>query len=200
MNKMDKMIWVIDNPFDYYQVYQAFSKFELPKGAYLHRRGDAETDKTKLQIIPYVLVQTISYEHSINGSFKVIVGTRTKSGGEKRLTGKKTLGIGGHLEPEDISNNSFMPGLKRELEEEIGLSLMKNKLKFSHIIYQPINDVSAVHIGAAYIATIDYNDFEELAPKDSELVLDRIDFTTYHTKSLNIEEYEPWSLTFFSKV
>ena len=71
-------------------------------------RCEAECDPSFKQIIPYVLV-----EHKPTGRFFMT----TRIGGEERLKGQASIGLGGHLEDgEDVVDALF-----RELEEEIGL-------------------------------------------------------------------------------
>lgn len=71
-------------------------------------RCEAECDPSFKQLIPYVLV-----EHKPTHRFFMT----TRIGGEERLKGQASIGLGGHLDcGEDVVDALF-----RELEEEVGL-------------------------------------------------------------------------------
>lgn len=87
---------------------------------YFRSREHVETDPTFKQVIPY-----ISLYH--NGTF--FTYTRA-GGGEKRLCGKRALGVGGHVNPIDVPARGFgdmnrvlEQAVKREMEEELGPNL-----------------------------------------------------------------------------
>ena len=104
-------------------------------------RPVAEESPSFKQIIPYVI---------LSDNDKVFVTRRLNKGGEKRLHGKISIGIGGHINPVDEEHeNVLMQGLWREIHEEVDLS--------SHGLLQPcgfINDdsnsVGSVHLGACF--------------------------------------------------
>ena len=58
------------------------------------RRGDIEEDESWLQIIPYMYI----YDQERD---KVFVYSRSVKGGEARLHGKASIGIGGHINEKD---------------------------------------------------------------------------------------------------
>ncbi len=70
-------------------------------------RGEAERDPGWKQIIPYLLMR--------NGP-KVFLMQRTSGGADRRLHDRWSLGIGGHLNPED---RGVLDGLRREFHEEM---------------------------------------------------------------------------------
>jgi len=87
-------------------------------------RPDAEKDASRLQIIPYcVLVTGDTYADA-----QILQYTRGKKGGEARLHAKKSIGLGGHINPCDVlihgTHTISLPALqvaaRRELQEEIG--------------------------------------------------------------------------------
>src|SRR5450432_1186674 len=57
-------------------------------------RSEVETDPSWLQLIPYVVLQ----HHG-----RIFHYTRGKSGGEQRLHAKRSIGIGGHINPVDTA-------------------------------------------------------------------------------------------------
>ena len=78
-------------------------------------RPEAENDPSYKQIIPYI---------TLCRNDEVFCTRRTNKGGETRLHGRLSLGIGGHINTLDDmdSGDIFRRGLQRELEEEVFLS------------------------------------------------------------------------------
>jgi predicted NUDIX family phosphoesterase len=70
-------------------------------------RGEAEVDPEWQQIIPYLLMR--------DGE-RLFLMQRTRAGGDARLHDLYSLGIGGHLNPED---RGVLEGLRREFHEEM---------------------------------------------------------------------------------
>ena len=70
-------------------------------------RGEAEKDPSWKQVIPYLLMRD---------GHRLFLMQRTRAGGDARLHDRYTLGIGGHLNPED---GGVMGGLLREFHEEM---------------------------------------------------------------------------------
>ncbi len=102
-------------------------------------RNEAETDPSWKQLIPYLLLR--------NGEL-IFLMRRTKAGGDERLHDRYTIGVGGHVNPED---GDVIGGLRREWAEEIEAAFEPE--------FQPIgllnddgNDVGAVHLGLVYAA------------------------------------------------
>src|SRR6186997_608111 len=70
-------------------------------------RSEAETDSSWKQLIPYLLLR--------DGE-RIFLMRRTKAGGDERLHDRYTIGIGGHVNPEDAD---VLGGLRREWTEEL---------------------------------------------------------------------------------
>jgi predicted NUDIX family phosphoesterase len=70
-------------------------------------RGEAEVDPAWQQVIPYLLMR--------DGE-RLFLMQRTQAGGDARLHDLYSLGIGGHLNPED---GGVLEGLRREFHEEM---------------------------------------------------------------------------------
>lgn len=105
-------------------------------------RARAEEDAGFRQIIPYVLVR-----HA--GKFLLLERLATQ--GEKRLHGKLSVGVGGHINPVDGEGaGALRAGLMRELDEELEL-----EGDFSPRFLGVINDfsspVSFYHLGLLYL-------------------------------------------------
>ncbi|MEY2563087.1 MAG: hypothetical protein QOH88_1280 [Verrucomicrobiota bacterium] len=109
-------------------------------------RGQAETDPTHKQIIPYAL---IAHGHTI------LHYVRGKKAGEQRLVAKGSIGIGGHLNDNDESlfawdENAYRAGVEREVTEEITIDS-----PFEDRIVALLNDdtteVGRVHLGVVHV-------------------------------------------------
>jgi len=105
-------------------------------------RPDAEEDPSYKQIIPYVVLR--------NGD-KVFFTRRLKKGGEARLHGLLSIGIGGHINPVDETERSevLMKGLERELDEEVSIE-KRGELQPRGVINDDTNGVGSVHLGLCF--------------------------------------------------
>ena len=148
-----------------------YEKIILNKFEYMEREK-AEIDAMYKQPIAYNIIVNPLLK-------KVFVYQRSKKDknyGEKRLQGKWSCGIGGHIERADGADNPIKTSMRREMEEEA---------KFNFINYKPLgyinydsNDVGKVHFGILYVIE---TDSEIVEPKDSEIA---------HGKLLSIKELE----------
>ncbi len=103
------------------------------------RRGDAEEDPSRKQVIPYLVLR--------DGD-RWFLMRRTRAGGDARLHDRWSIGVGGHLNPGD---GDVAGGLHREWHEELVAGFEPD--------YEPVgllNDdttpVGAVHVGLVYVA------------------------------------------------
>lgn len=104
-------------------------------------RAYAEEHPEYKQIIPYVTVCRAG---------QVFSTTRLNKGGESRLHGLISLGVGGHINPGD--GDSLMSGLRREIDEEIDMSDF-GSLTLRGLINDDSNEVGSVHLGFFYTLT-----------------------------------------------
>jgi len=81
------------------------------EGAF-HLREELETDERYRQIIPYAIV-------AYRG--QVLLMRRIRGSTEGRLVGLYSIGVGGHINPEDTCREPVTWGLFRELWEEVGV-------------------------------------------------------------------------------
>lgn len=101
-------------------------------------RREAECSPAFKQVIPYVLV-----EHKPTGRLFMT----TRLGGDDRLIGQHSIGLGGHID----GGESILECLYRELEEEVGLHKEDiNGLAFCGLISKDDNEVDSVHLGMVY--------------------------------------------------
>lgn len=117
------------------------------KGFFLERR-QAEQDSSFKQIIPYTLV--------LHGE-QVLLLRRLAKGGEARLHGKLSIGVGGHINPVDgpapggTGGDVLEAGCRRELEEEIEIRCAYTLAPVG-IINDDASDVGSVHFGLVNVA------------------------------------------------
>lgn len=112
----------------------------------IKRRGDVEEDPSYKQLISYVVVK--------NNKSETLLYTRLSGGGESRLHGKSSVGVGGHMNPVDglSGYQLLLENTKRELIEEIGVEPVE--IGLYGLVNDDSNDVGQVHVGLIYIANI----------------------------------------------
>lgn len=87
---------------------------------------------------------------------------------EKRLQGKWSCGVGGHIEKIDVENgNPIYESLLREIQEEIKI-LGKRRMQVLGYINDDSDDVGKVHFCILYLVIIDGDKVEPLDPEISE--------------------------------
>jgi predicted NUDIX family phosphoesterase len=116
-------------------------------------RAIVEEDPSFKQIIPYVVVR---HEN------RYLLMQRTSRQSEKRLHGKSSIGIGGHindLEKPAPGQNVLDAGLERELEEEIHLHGRRLTHQLRGIISDDSTPVGQVHMGLVFLLETDSAEF-----------------------------------------
>jgi predicted NUDIX family phosphoesterase len=121
----------------------------VQRSGFFVERSKAELNPDWKQVIPYNVV--------VCGS-QVLLLKRTKAGGEARLHHKLTIGVGGHLNPEDLdettnSRNPIPRGTGRELAEELALD-GSFELEPVGLINDDSNPVGAVHVGLVQLVRV----------------------------------------------
>jgi predicted NUDIX family phosphoesterase len=116
---------------------------------YFLPRSRAENDPSYKQLIPYQLFRRD------DGFF---VYQRGKKVGEQRLSGRLSLGIGGHINSDDASDfllspQSYQEALHRERSEEMA-GLPPCDPLFIGLINDDSDAVSAVHLGAVHLSIL----------------------------------------------
>ena len=126
-------------------------------GDYLDRSA-AEMDPTHKQLIPYVVVRDAA---------RIFLMQRTDAGGDARLHGKASIGVGGHLNPVDDGDDPLMAGLGREWNEEL-ITDWQPDFRLIGLLNDDTNPVGAVHLGVVFSVEadgrpIDVREHEKLA-------------------------------------
>lgn len=145
-------------------------------------RAEAETDEGFKQLIPYTVIVHAD---------RAFVYERTPKGGEGRLHGKLSLGVGGHINPEDGEENaSYWTGFRRELAEEVGLKSDKIYAPIRGVIYDASNAVGRVHLGVVHVLKVPST---AIRVKDEALTAGQWRDVEWLTREDNLDRLESWS-------
>ena len=113
------------------------------EGSFLARPVAEESPKYR-QIIPYVAI--------VRGD-EVFATRRLSKGGESRLHGLMSLGVGGHINEIDSKDADWLMNcLRREIEEEVDISDF-GTLTLRGLVNDNGNDVGSVHLGFFFTLT-----------------------------------------------
>lgn len=182
---------------------QKFLKSE-PELLFL-RKKHADKNENYQQIIPYIICMRADDDDSL----EVLRYERSKSGGEDRLHGLLSIGIGGHINQEDWDeceglrslDDLILQGAKRELLEELDLDDSRYQLRRVGIVRNLTDEVGRVHTGIVLIALITdcggmkFNDelhkWEWISVNDIAATVDVVD---------DCEAYETWSQIIITQI
>ena len=146
-------------------------------------RSQAEENPEFKQIIPYVLIrQGDRWLHYVRG----------KASGEKRLVSKGSIGVGGHINPEDQSlfdsgRDFYNRAVQRELQEELRI-----EGEFRTRIVALLNDdstpVGKFHLGVVHLCELAHQNVSR-----GEASLTELRFLTLRELQSRREQLETWS-------
>jgi predicted NUDIX family phosphoesterase len=144
------------------------------------RRGDAETDPTFKQLIPYVVLRC----HD-----RLFHYTRGASGGEVRLRSQRSIGIGGHVSADDGTPDAsaYIAGMHREVEEEVTLGSRYTERTIG-LINDDRTPVGQVHLGIVHVF-----DLHEPRVERREDALAEAGFAQLADLRPRRDEFETWS-------
>ncbi len=108
-------------------------------------RPRAEQEASFKQLIPYVVVR--------DGE-RAYVTERTAAGGDARLHGKASIGVGGHVNPVDEGEDPLTDGLRREWSEEL-VTDWEPAFRLVGLLNDDGNPVGAVHLGVVFSVEAD---------------------------------------------
>lgn len=157
-------------------------------------RKVVDSDKELYKNMAYYFPQILPYIAVMDTDGKYL--TYSRNGTETRLHGSRSLGIGGHIDINDISfggNSNFdylgtvISGIMRELYEEINLDLTSSNTPFilDKLIVDTTNSVGKVHVGL--FTTLVY---PEARPQEE---LHDPQWLSVKELKANIDQYENWS-------
>ena len=154
-------------------------------------RPQAEANPAYKQLIPYVII-------TCNGKYLTYV--RGKRAGETRLVSKRSIGIGGHINPVDERllleavpklntgfRNSYNIAVDREVTEEVNIQANHTD-RIVALLNDDTNEVGQVHLGIVHLWTLD-------APnvKRKEQMITKITFMTPSELQEVRDSMETWS-------
>lgn len=160
------------------------SLLESGEFAYIPR-DEAEEDPEWKQLIPYTVLRR---------GREVFRYQRTKKAGETRLHDKWSVGVGGHINPEDgltdlVEGDTYENAVWRELQEEVGLegreTAILNKLA---LLYDDSDEVGQVHFGVVHQLQVGFN--TKLTFKDPSL---QSGHWQHPAELRDVESFEKWS-------
>lgn len=172
-----------------------YDQASLIENGFFVDRDIAEDNEELLQIIPYVVITCDN---------KYLLYRRTKSGGESRLHEKLSIGIGGHINTEDLiktfskpsSNRTrmtdiLMNGVFRELREELEWESVSSPWLTLNgpIIYDGTTKVGRVHLGLAMHVSVPNQ--EEISLKEEGL--SNLEWKTIFQLDRVKDKLEEWS-------
>ncbi len=110
-------------------------------------RGQAEDNPAFKQLIPYVIM-------AFDGSYLSYV--RGRRAGEARLVGNRSIGIGGHINPQDDMplfsggfRETYLAAVEREVSEEVHVEA-EHSDRIVALLNDESNEVGRVHLGVVH--------------------------------------------------
>lgn len=156
--------------------------FTVPQNVVYRLRSEAETDKRFKQLIPYVLI----FHNN-----RILRYRRGSGGGESRLHGKYSVGIGGHIADVDhelFSTDAvgYREGMIREVREEVELESEQEWMVA--VINDDSTEVGQVHFGVVHIMQVPN---EDIVGRRSGILSP--EFVDLSVATKNLDNYESWS-------
>jgi predicted NUDIX family phosphoesterase len=172
----------------------SFQGFQPDADRYLHamlaaganhfmERPAAENDPSHKQLIPYAV-----FHHA----GRYLTYTRGGSSGEKRLVAKRSIGIGGHINPIDAAQDSlgetmYYNGVEREIAEELVLGGTHTQ-RVIGLINDDSSEVGSVHLGVVHLFELSSDDV-----KSNEDAIQDLRFETLEDLHESRDRLETWS-------
>lgn len=121
----------------------------LRETGFFVERARAERTPSWKQAIPYCVVA---------GDERILLMTRHAKGGESRLHGKLSIGVGGHINPVDGDGSTHGEDLvaraaRREIDEELEVR-GGYELNLFGYLNDDSNAVGAVHLGLVFVVNL----------------------------------------------
>lgn len=149
-------------------------------------RSQAEADPAYKQLIPYVIM-------AHDGKYLSYV--RGKRAGETRLVEKRSIGIGGHINPVDevlpmykeIICEGYGRAVEREVAEEVTVKANYTD-RIVALLNDDSNEVGQVHLGIVHYWALDSSDVEK-----REQMITQMTFMTIEELQQVRDTMETWS-------
>jgi predicted NUDIX family phosphoesterase len=149
-------------------------------------RREVEEDPGYQQIIPYVV-----FRHGD----RYLLTRRLKASSEKRLRHLYSLGVGGHINPEDVANGDpVLDGMRREWEEEVAYA-GSIRVRLLGLIHEESAPVGRVHLGVVFLVE---GDTPEIAIRETEKLSGEL--LTLDEMRIHYLEMESWSQIVYDRL
>jgi predicted NUDIX family phosphoesterase len=150
-------------------------------------RPEMERDPAFKQLIPYLI-----FRHcDAGGGQWVFQYTRGTGQGEGRLHRKRSVGIGGHISAVDAGSdgagNPYEEGMRRELEEEVGVE-SPYTIRCVGLINDDQTEVGRVHLGVVHLLDLER---PEVRPREPDII--ECSFRPVAEILADMEGFETWS-------
>jgi predicted NUDIX family phosphoesterase len=154
-----------------------------PGANFFMERPAAELDPTHKQLIPYSI-----FHH--DGRY--LCYTRGGKSGEKRLVSKRSVGIGGHINPVDQSHDGlgetmYFNSIEREITEELVIGGT-----YTQTVIGLINDDSS-EVGSVHLGVVHRFELSSAEVSSNEDAIQDLQFFTLAELKAKHEELEAWS-------
>lgn len=154
-----------------------------PGANFFMERPTAELDPTHKQLIPYSI-----FHHE----GRYLCYTRGGKSGEKRLVSKRSLGIGGHINPVDQSHDGlgetmYFNSIEREITEELVIGGTHTQT-----VIGLINDDSS-EVGSVHLGVVHRFELSSAEVSSNEDAIQDLQFFTLAELKTKYDELEAWS-------
>jgi len=143
-------------------------------------RNLAEDDPSFKQLIPYCI-----FRHGDD----IFCYTRGTAQGEARLHAKRSIGVGGHISTldRDSSQEPYVAGMQRELDEEIEISATYTT-RMLGLLNDDLTEVGKVHLGVVHIFELNA---PQVAPREKSMI--KAGFLPLSQLVQERDQFETWS-------
>jgi predicted NUDIX family phosphoesterase len=154
-----------------------------PGANFFMERPAAELDPTHKQLIPYSI-----FHHE----GRYLCYTRGGKSGEKRLVSKRSVGIGGHINPVDQSHDGlgetmYFNSIEREITEELVIGGTHTQT-----VIGLINDDSS-EVGSVHLGVVHRFELSSAEVSSNEDAIQDLQFFTLTELKAKYDELEAWS-------
>ncbi len=173
---------------------KAEALFRDAENGFFHNRYDCEEDTLVLQVIPYVVM--FGPDETV---FTYVRAADIENFGEKRLFGKHSIGVGGHITKKDGPKDYIRNGLEREVMREETKIVKKGIMDVPGTYTEPQlvgtlmaydKPVDRVHFGLVYAIHVDGT----VEPKEDSIISGKmIPIEELMQDPEYSEKYETWS-------
>jgi len=165
------------------EVERYLSAMLAPGANFFMERPAAEADPTHKQLIPYSI-----FRHE----GRYLSYTRGGSSGEKRLVAKRSIGIGGHINPVDQAQDAmgeamYFNSIEREISEELQMGGTHTQ-RVIGLINDDSSEVGSVHLGVVHVFELSSDDVQS-----NEEAIQDLRFVPLDELLAQMDSLESWS-------